>query len=117
MSFLFGKFYQIQLGLKRLPNLQRNSILAGIMACLLAIVGFSQSWNLAFSLLNMCLISAIMALGVNIQWGYAGLFNAGCHGFRCSWRISSGFNCSGSSKSRLGSWRSGSFIWFLALAF
>jgi branched-chain amino acid transport system permease protein len=81
MSFLFGRFYQIQLGLKRLPNLQRNLILAGIMACLLAMVGFSQSWNLAFSLLNMCLISAIMALGVNIQWGYAGLFNAGVMGF------------------------------------
>ena len=29
----------------------------------------------------MCLISAIMALGVNIQWGYAGLFNAGIMGF------------------------------------
>ncbi len=81
MSFLFEKYYQIRLGLKRLPDLLRNSLLAAIMACLLAIVGFSQSWNLAFSLLNMCLISAIMALGVNIQWGYAGLFNAGIMGF------------------------------------
>jgi Ca2+/H+ antiporter len=42
MSFLFEKYYQIRLGLKRLPNLLRNSILAGIMACLLAIVGFSM---------------------------------------------------------------------------
>ena len=40
-----------------------------------------QSWNVAFGILNMCLISAIMALGVNIQWGYAGLFNAGIMGF------------------------------------
>jgi len=40
-----------------------------------------QSWNVAFSILNMCLISAIMALGVNIQWGYAGLFNVGVMGF------------------------------------
>jgi ABC-type branched-subunit amino acid transport system permease subunit len=32
-------------------------------------------------LLNMCIISAIMALGVNIQWGYAGLFNVGTMGF------------------------------------
>jgi branched-chain amino acid transport system permease protein len=47
------------------------------MALMLSLVGFIQSWNLAFSLLNMCLISAIMSLGVNIQWGYAGLFNAG----------------------------------------
>ena len=51
------------------PARQRNLVLACIMAALLAIVGFSQSWNLAFSLLNMCLISAIMSLGVNIQWG------------------------------------------------
>ena len=48
---------------------------------MLSFVGFVQSWNLAFSLLNMCLISAIMSLGVNIQWGYAGLFNAGVMGF------------------------------------
>jgi branched-chain amino acid transport system permease protein len=40
-----------------------------------------QSWNVALAILNMCLISAIMALGVNIQWGYAGLFNAGVMGF------------------------------------
>ncbi|MDC1408238.1 branched-chain amino acid ABC transporter permease [Candidatus Puniceispirillum sp.] len=51
------------------------------MALMLSFVGFVQSWNLAFSLLNMCLISAIMSLGVNIQWGYAGLFNAGVMGF------------------------------------
>jgi branched-chain amino acid transport system permease protein len=40
-----------------------------------------QSWNVALAILNMCLISAIMTLGVNIQWGYAGLFNAGVMGF------------------------------------
>jgi branched-chain amino acid transport system permease protein len=40
-----------------------------------------QSWNVALAILNMCLISAVMALGVNIQWGYAGLFNAGVMGF------------------------------------
>ena len=60
---------------------QRNLVLACIMALMLCFVGFLQSWNLAFSLLNMCLISAIMSLGVNIQWGYAGLFNAGVMGF------------------------------------
>ena len=42
---------------------------------------FSGSWNTALSILNMGLISAVMALGVNIQWGYAGLFNAGVVGF------------------------------------
>ena len=81
MRFLSKKHHQIKFDLQGLPNLRRNLILAGMMLCLLALVGFSQSWNLAFSLLNMCLISAIMALGVNIQWGYAGLFNAGVMGF------------------------------------
>ncbi len=52
-----------------------------IMAGLLLFVGFFQSWNVSLSILNLCLISAIMALGVNIQWGYAGLFNAGIMGF------------------------------------
>ena len=28
-------------------------------------------------MLNLCLISALMSLAVNIQWGYAGLFNIG----------------------------------------
>ena len=29
------------------------------------------------AIFNLCLISAVMSLGLNIQWGYAGLFNAG----------------------------------------
>jgi len=60
---------------------QRNILLFAGMASLLVFVGVLQSWNVAFSILNMCLISAIMALGVNIQWGYAGLFNVGIMGF------------------------------------
>ena len=60
---------------------RRNILLFGVMALLLCFVGFVQSWNVTFSLLNMCLISAIMALGLNIQWGYAGLFNVGVMGF------------------------------------
>ena len=60
---------------------QQNTLLFAGMASLLVIVGVLQSWNVAFSILNMCLISAIMALGVNIQWGYAGLFNVGVMGF------------------------------------
>lgn len=53
----------------------------GIMAALLISVGQGQSWSVALSILNLCLISAIMALGVNMQWGYAGLFNVGVMGF------------------------------------
>ena len=44
-------------------------------------VGFLQSWNLSLAIVNLCLISAIMALGINIQWGYAGLLNVGVMGF------------------------------------
>ena len=59
----------------------RNSLLFAGMAALLVAVGVFQSANLALAILNLCLISAIMTLGVNIQWGYAGLFNAGVMGF------------------------------------
>ena len=55
----------------------RNIGLFAIMALLLMSVGFIQSWDVSLTLLNLCIISAIMALGVNIQWGYAGLFNVG----------------------------------------
>ena len=52
-----------------------------IMGFLLIIVGILQSWGVAFSILNLCLISAIMSIGVNIQWGFAGLINFGVMGF------------------------------------
>ncbi len=52
-----------------------------VMAALIAGVGFLQSWAVSLALLDMGLISALMALGLNIQWGYAGLFNAGVMGF------------------------------------
>ena len=52
-----------------------------IMLLLIVIVGIFQSWAFALSILNLCLISAVMTMGVNIQWGYAGLFNVGIMGF------------------------------------
>ena len=52
-----------------------------MMAALLSIVGIFQSWNVALTIVNLCLISSIMTLGVNIQWGYAGLVNFGMMGF------------------------------------
>jgi len=61
--------------------LNRNVVYFAIMAILLIGVGMFQSWNVALSIFNLCLISAIMSLGVNIQWGYAGLFNVGIMGF------------------------------------
>ncbi len=51
------------------------------MFAALAAIGLLQSWSLALTILNLCLISALMSLGVNIQWGYAGLFNIGVMGF------------------------------------
>ena len=59
----------------------RNIMMFAGMAALLALVGFGQGWDISLLLLNMCIISAIMALGVNIQWGYAGLFSIGSMGF------------------------------------
>ncbi|MBC7156571.1 MAG: branched-chain amino acid ABC transporter permease [Rhodobacteraceae bacterium] len=59
----------------------RNLALFGAMAVLFVIAGLVQSWNVALTVLNMGLISAVMALGVNMQWGYAGLFNIGVMGF------------------------------------
>ncbi|WP_423910232.1 branched-chain amino acid ABC transporter permease [Candidatus Spongiihabitans sp.] len=62
-------------------NRLRASIAFAVMAALLLLVGIGQSWSLALAIFNLCLISAIMSLGVNIQWGYAGLFNVGIMGF------------------------------------
>ena len=59
----------------------RKPVLFAAMVALVCLVGLVQSWSLALAILNLCLISAIMTLGVNIQWGYAGLFNSGVMGF------------------------------------
>ena len=47
-----------------------------IMMVLIILVGVFQSWNIALSIFNMCLISAVMTMGANIQWGYAGLISS-----------------------------------------
>ena len=52
-----------------------------IMMGLIILVGIFQSWNVALSIFNMCLISAVMTMGANIQWGYAGLINFGLMGY------------------------------------
>ncbi|MDT8855624.1 branched-chain amino acid ABC transporter permease [Paracoccaceae bacterium Fryx2] len=59
----------------------KNLFLFGAVAVLFIATGVLQSWNSSLGILNMALISAIMALGVNLQWGYAGLFNTGVMGF------------------------------------
>ena len=60
-----------------MSNTRRAILSFSIMALMLTIVGFGQSWNVALAIFNLCLISAVMSMGLNMQWGYAGLFNAG----------------------------------------
>ena len=64
-----------------MSDTMRNTLLFAVVAALIASVGFQQSWNSALLIVAMGLISAIMALGVNLQWGFAGLFNVGIMGF------------------------------------
>lgn len=59
----------------------RDLLLFVLVAVLYLGTGFLQSWDSALNALNFGLISAILALGVNLQWGYAGLFNIGVMGF------------------------------------
>ncbi len=59
----------------------KNPLLFALVGCLILGTGLIQGWNTALLILNMGLISAIMALGVNLQWGFAGLFNIGVMGF------------------------------------
>src|SRR6056297_830300 len=59
----------------------RKIALFALVAGLIVMTGMFQSWNTALLILNMGLISAIMSLGVNLQWGFAGLFNVGVMGF------------------------------------
>jgi branched-chain amino acid transport system permease protein len=60
---------------------QQAPLMFALMALALLLVGVLQSWSLALTILNYCLIAGIMSLGLNIQWGYAGLFNVGLMGF------------------------------------
>ena len=59
----------------------RAPLLFAAMAALIVLEGLTSGWNGALVILNMGLISAVIALGLNMQWGYAGLFNSGVVGF------------------------------------
>ena len=65
----------------KMSNATRATLAFTAMGIALVMVGMFQSWALSLTILNLCLISSVMALGVNIQWGYAGLFNIGIMGF------------------------------------
>ncbi len=65
----------------------RNTLLVVAVAALYILEGstkfwiFSGSWDSALKMISFALIGSIMALGVNLQWGFAGLFNIGIMGF------------------------------------
>jgi branched-chain amino acid transport system permease protein len=59
----------------------RNLALFAVVAGLYLLTGWFQSWNLTLNILNFALLATIAALGVNMQWGYAGLFSVGTMGF------------------------------------
>jgi branched-chain amino acid transport system permease protein len=61
--------------------MNRNLMLFGGVAVLYLLTGLFESWSLALNLLNFALLATIAALGVNMQWGYAGLFSVGTMGF------------------------------------
>ena len=62
---------------------QYSNVIAAysIMLVLIILVGIFQSWSIALSIFNYCMISAVMTMGANIQWGYAGLINFGIMGY------------------------------------
>ena len=64
-----------------MSELLKTYLLFSFVAFLIIITGVVQSWNAALFILNMGLISAVMSLGVNLQWGIAGLLNVGIMGF------------------------------------
>lgn len=70
-----------------MTDTMKHSLMFAAVALLILLEGltdwsfFSGSWNSSLVILNMGLVSAIMALGVNLQWGFAGLFNVGIMGF------------------------------------
>ena len=61
---------------------QYSNVIAAysIMIILIILVGIFQSWSIALTILNYCLISAVMTMGANIQWGYDGLIYFGIMG-------------------------------------
>ncbi len=59
----------------------RPSVMFALMAALFFVTGYMESWPFALRVLNFALIFSVLSLGLNIQWGYAGLFNVGIVGF------------------------------------
>ncbi len=56
-----------------MSNNRRAVISFSIMALMIAIVGFGQSWNVALAIVNLCLISAVMSMGSQHAVGFCRL--------------------------------------------
>lgn len=93
---------------------KRNLLLFAVVGALIALTGFTQSWNAALAIVNMGLISAVMALGVNISWGYAGLYNVGTMGFVALGGLATVLV---STRPTEGAWQAGGFRIMAALVF
>ncbi|WP_182085804.1 branched-chain amino acid ABC transporter permease [Aureimonas sp. ME7] len=62
-------------------DMQRGLLLVAALAALVAAVFWLQGSAYATRMLVEASAYAIIAIGLNIQWGYAGLFNVGVMGF------------------------------------
>jgi branched-chain amino acid transport system permease protein len=93
---------------------KRNLLLFAVVGVLIVVTGLTQSWNAALAIVNMGLISAVMALGVNIQWGYAGLYNVGTMGFVALGGLATVLVASQPTE---GAWQAGGFRILAALLF
>ena len=90
----------------------RNTVYFAAVAMLMIGTGYVYSWNTTLQILNMGLISAIMALGVNLQWGFAGLFNVGIMGLCGAWWAGNCPDFNAAANRSLG----GRWSWRLAVA-
>ena len=60
---------------------RREAVLFGLLACAVLVILFNFGQAYTLRMLAEAACYAILALGLTIQWGYAGLFNAGIMGF------------------------------------
>ena len=54
-----------------MTDMTKNTVLFAIVFGLIILTGIVQGPNVALTLFNMGLVSAIVAIGVNLQWGFA----------------------------------------------
>ena len=63
------------------PRGRKPLLLFAVGIAALMAIGVFQSWTLSLTVLNYCTISAVFAIGANVQWGYGGILNFAGAGF------------------------------------